>query len=835
MKENLKNNLNENYNKQSEEEKVYRQKIRQYKSLFNNNKFTELEELIDLNNKDSTSIEFKFNFTFDRIKYGNNEVCYIVRCIDNKNELGRSEEESIEDLDPKGAKYKKDKSEAIKPLYELYEEEKRELIELQDKFLKLSTENKKFQKLLQVCKNDIINTSKVHGQNTEEVIADENASQSSQSGFDSGLVKKNRIEEIRSNLLINISNYYTLKYLRLASILLGSGTIAFIVVYMSSFTNINNSLRNASEININLFQTTLWTTELVSIFISLRTLFSKHVNKRPDFYFNNYIFENVKDEKSYYIEMKLQAYYLYNNLSNAYGFLDMNIPNYLSEKNLKEMYWDNIKVSYHIDLPNINNESFPMSIAQILSSSYSYLFDSNYSLDLTQEEIEKYKENSQNEEYLNYITHLIIENAYDHILPNQFEKLLTIPKKLSEYNTDKKKPILIMIFIYTVFVILICASFFLLIHLTNKSITGGLKKVTRIRLEKVEETIKKIEAFNASLKQFRDKDSKATQEQEESQASEEEKMKNQGDAKSNISTSKKKRNQDSASMIGSNGFNTDVKKYIPLKVLNSSFFHGFILFIIVFGFLIPTYIYSNEMISNTNQLLLVENYIFGKLITASANTVKIKCFMSECQTETKLNYSNLVNMDLIQEVIKGINLFSNINNFYNNKYLLDACAACMNVEDNYTYYNQCIHESLIISANNTDNLIKLIEDLVENIYKEYEMENDTDGFYNEKLYNTSYFEQMEEIFYLYIIKVGDIFANIVNKDFNSFLNMKKALITILVICLGVIMFIYCLFLGIFFVRTLIHYLSVSRCILKIIPISVIINTQELETWIENKY
>jgi hypothetical protein len=473
MKENLKNNLKENYNKQSEEEKVYRQKIRQYKSLFNNNKFTELEELIDLNNKDSTSIEFKFNFTFDRIKYGNNEVCYIVRCIDNKNELGRSEEESIEDLDPKGAKYKKDKSEAIKPLYELYEEEKRELIEMQDKFLKLSTENKKFQKLLQVCKNDIINTSKVHGQNTEEVIADENASQSSQSGFDSGLVKKNRIEEIRSNLLINISNYYTLKYLRLASILLGSGTIAFIVVYMSSFTNINNSLRNASEININLFQTTLWTTELVSIFISLRTLFSKHVNKRPDFYFNNYIFENVKDEKSYYIEMKLQAYYLYNNLSNAYGFLDMNIPNYLSEKNLKEMYWDNIKVSYHIDLPNINNESFPMSIAQILSSSYSYLFDSNYSLDLTQEEIEKYKENSQNEEYLNYITHLIIENAYDHILPKQFEKLLTIPKKLSEYNTDKKKPILIMIFIYTVFVILICASFFFLFILKNNSIIEG--------------------------------------------------------------------------------------------------------------------------------------------------------------------------------------------------------------------------------------------------------------------------------------------------------------------------------------------------------------------------
>ena len=40
---------------------------------------------------------------------------------------------------------------------------------------------------------------------------------------------------------------------------------------------------------------------------------------------------------------------------------------------------------------------------------------------------------------------------------------------------------------------------------------------------------------------------------------------------------------------------------------------------------------------------------------------------------------------------------------------------------------------------------------------------------------------------------------------------------------------------IFFVKKLVNYLSVSRCIMKIIPTSVIISTQELETWIENKY
>ena len=167
--------------------------------------------------------------------------------------------------------------------------------------------------------------------------------------------------------------------------------------------------------------------------------------------------------------------------------------------------------------------------------------------------------------------------------------------------------------------------------------------------------------------------------------------------------------------------------------------------------------------------------------------------------------------------------------------MLDACAASMEVDITDEQYKDCANNTLIISANNTDNLMKLIDDLVDNIYKEYRMEQNSTDFFKQKLFNSSYFQQMEEIFYKYIIPVGDIFAKLVKKDFNEFLKNKKTLITILVVCLGVIMFIYCFYLGIFFVRKLVHYLSVSRCIMKIIPTSVIINTQELETWIENKY
>ena len=80
LKDHLENKLKENHRKQSEEEKVYRQKLKQYKTLFNNGKFSELEDLIDINNRDSSSNEFKFNFTFDRMRYGDNQITYIVRC-----------------------------------------------------------------------------------------------------------------------------------------------------------------------------------------------------------------------------------------------------------------------------------------------------------------------------------------------------------------------------------------------------------------------------------------------------------------------------------------------------------------------------------------------------------------------------------------------------------------------------------------------------------------------------------------------------------------------------------------------------------------------------------
>ena len=80
--------------------------------------------------------------------------------------------------------------------------------------------------------------SMVHGQKKDEIMDDENASQTSQTGFNSDLVKKERIEEVRANLLINIQNFYTLKYIKILVFLISLFTILYGVIYLVLFYKI---------------------------------------------------------------------------------------------------------------------------------------------------------------------------------------------------------------------------------------------------------------------------------------------------------------------------------------------------------------------------------------------------------------------------------------------------------------------------------------------------------------------------------------------------------------------------------------------------------------------
>ena len=851
-KNSLKSQLIRGY-KKSEEEEIYNTKIEEYQRLFNEGKFEELEDLIDICNKESNLPEYKFNFTFDKYKFGDNELAYIIRCIDINNQETLSEEKSIE-LDSKAAKYKKEKTDSIKPLFELLEMERQEIINLPEYFLKLSLENQKFKELLEICKNDIINLSKIQGKREEEeVIEDENSSQTSHVGFDNGLVKKNRIQEIRSNLFNNVSNFYTLKYIKIIVTLIAILTIVFSFIYIIMIFKFKKNMKNVSLMNLMLHQTTLWTTELISIFISLKVLYLKKIGK-IDYDYLNFETETIRTNDDFYEEMEKVAKFLSHNLTYFNGQIEMNIPHYIAESQLLSLYWDHINVSYINTNYARNNKivdvSFPISVVQFLSNSINFL--KNYNIN----NIDKLNFEDKNEERrFDYITHLIIENAYDNILPNLFIKIQKIPNVLTQYNNKKKVIIYLIIIIYMGLMAIICLIYFIMINLTKISMNEIIKKVTKIKLDKIEDIIKKIEIFNCNLKKFRDTDLISFDEQNTNEA-----MKDDFTPKKNASIDYSFNNINSISHLEEEdkhyldekletlssriGFNIDDKKYYSLTVLKEFLIHCVLFSCLLCAFIIPINIISIFIIKNINQLLLIQNYIYGELINTSVNILELKCFIIECKNSTVLNFVKLKSMDNIQEVIKGLKNFKDIENFYNNKFLLNACDTAIDKNLEPLRYELCINDSFIASGNNTDNIMKIIENMINNIYKKDGMNMDkvyitVNGknitYFRQLLFSDLYFQRVENVYYKYIFSVDQIFEESIKNSLHDYLKYKITLLIILILSLALIMVFYNISFLLITIPKLVYLLSVSRCVLKIIPSSVIINTPELETWIENKF
>ena len=142
---------------------------------------------------------------------------------------------------------------------------------------------------------------------------------------------------------------------------------------------------------------------------------------------------------------------------------------------------------------------------------------------------------------------------------------------------------------------------------------------------------------------------------------------------------------------------------------------------------------------------------------------------------------------------------------------------------------------LIITANNTDNLMKLIENYVNYLEKENEAKSNDTNYKKIILFNSTYFRNIEYIYFKYISNIDNIFKNLITTEYFKYLNNNVIKTYLFIILVGIAIFIFWLGYGAFILKKLVYYLTISRCIMKIIPISIILNTQELEAWIENKY
>ena len=802
--------------KRMNEEKIFYQKILKYKELFQKGKFEELEKYIDVINLNSFSNPFKFNFTFDRIVFGNNNMTYMIRCIDNKNDCIYSDEETIENITPQIIQYKKDKADAIKPLFEILDEEKKSIINQVDNFYLLSTQNSKFQKLLYRNQEDIKRTSFIHGKK-KGAIDDENGSQTSQSGYNSNLLKKNRIEEIKNNLLNNTSHFWALKFMKIIVFWISLSTIIFGIMYLKHFMLIFKNLKDVNLLNIDLFLNLNLMNNLIGSLVSLKALYENKKNNEI-YKFNSYI----EDNEEYFNTLKKKSYKWYTDIISRFGYLEHFIGNFLSKENLNKYIWNLENITYNYN-GLTETETFPSGLSQTMSDINSLLLNEFFSLHLS-----KINENSQF--YLDYILYLSIENSCLNIIPSQFKKIQFIPKLFQEYNNSSKKKAIEYLFVFAFTYVILSVLYWIILYLINENMEELLEKICKIKLEKIEEILKKLESFNLLLKQYLEK---------------KQLFQNKNKSDSQIIEINQTQNDHFNTKLDTSNeldvFNSNSKKIIKLNLLKTSYIYSISLLVVTIAFLIPIVLLTLLMIKSSNELINVEKNIFGKIIYSSASMLDIKCIISECDCNLNniVNYVQIINFSEIQKIYQGIGVFNELKTFYNQKYLLNACKAIF--EENTTEYENCSNNELIKSANNTDSLIKLIDVFFKQL-KElknlYNNENYTliNGnivkFKSIYLYESKYFKNLETIFYNYVSPVADIFAQIFDNSLLEYLTYKKKLVFILFICFMILISLLCFHNIIFYVGKVINFLKTSRFILKIIPTSMISGTQELEIWIE---
>lgn len=864
-------------NRLPEEEVEFLQQLNQHKILFYKGNFDELENLLKSDLPDSPYRDgFKFNFTFDRYKFGEKSQAYIIRCLENKNDFDGSDDsgDSIEKNNLEQNKgflqsefthmLKKKKNESLLTLHEILEEEKAQLIEMQKEFLKLSIEDSSFRQLLQKNQDDIFKLSHIHGvKKQENLLEDENSSQSSQIGYNEDLSKKKRIEEIRGNALKNVSNFYMLNYYRLIIFFVFIVTIAFIIIFLLLFNKIYKEVEEISDINNKLFLTSNWFAFLISSVMSLKTLFLISTKG-----YNIQYYSFISDKEEYVKRMRLDSIKWINKMADNIAIVEKYIEQYIEDTN--SCFWE--RETFGLD--EVQEESFPIYFAKILSNANSLLGNEKFIEIASTKQISL----SNIEIYIiNYSGFISVINAYLTLFPAFIEKLEEFPGLFKRYIFSSLDNTIKVIIIYSAVLFIFVSGYWLLTYFTNKNIGEGFEKVSKIKKEKIEETIKKIEGFNYLLKKYIELnyrynssifyDSKSFNEYNKEGVdlakfnsnifNIDKTLRSGGSVDSSIVPQNVQinfsltPNQNQNHELSANNNNNSQLKTIlssqnlnevisnkKLRLLTKSYFHPLILIILIYCLVIPSYSLIKHMNTLVTEIIDIQSYFFSAIFIASEKLIGMKLIMSNCfDYQFNIDYRGtdfeLNNSIKKKQIISIIPKFPEIFDLYSKMRVSICDVIYQSNSDNLT---ECLKDPIVKNVNNTNSILENIPYRINLLYNLYLMNKNKTTNYNPfNLYEDENFKEVENMVYNYLTPLSDELANVTEASLKALVNGTKIITYILttLLILGLIGF--SIFIWIGFLNKIVHLLSVSRCVLTIIPIVVINSTPELENWIENKY
>ena len=832
-------------------DKEFQNHIGRFRSYFtSNNNYNELIGLLDKLNEGNEQV-FKFVISFNQIIYGDGKFGYVVRLIDNKADMDlSSEDEKITgktdekdknkfNFDNKDAKDNADGTvhqnvfdrrkylQGIKEIEEETQEDINNLKEKMDNFHKIVFDDEDIKDKVDNYHQEILLLSRVLGANAAAVL-DENGSQSSSnSQYTNSITKKSRVQEIKSNIMLNVKKFYTLQYIKLLFIVYMIVTLIFTFVYIFKYADLIETTSIIDTMHSSILDLLFYYIESVSLVTSLKGLNEIYNKYNDDILFNPYTTESnitesnkEREYETYSTQQKEIISDLYSKLVEGTSRIELNYTREISNKANKEEIWSMVNEGFSFSEGN-NDISLMMSLSHTLS----YI---NVIINTTELTFPFQYADPSMEERTEYYLNKIIENTYYSDIPKLIDIVYQISSICSKENNSNIKTLRYIIIVYSVVAIIFALFYALFLYLTNRNMEDGLLVISRIDPVLIDETLKSIDTFNKTiLAKFRRKGEK-----EQTQPGK------KNFTETGLSTvsakSKEDEDKDNEEENDENNDFYDSTMHKKLNILTFSYLQSVFLIIIFACFMIPVILESNTFVSNSNNFLTTKTFFYKDLIKNALDVLNIKLKITSSDVTEYLTFDDSITQKGKETVKKQINKYQSLSNFYKEKYILSICSVLF--DEQSEEYNKCLTDQKLSEYCSVSDLLSLIQDNIYNINKDYEIKLEAEeNFVTYKEFENENFKLLEYIHNYFFIYIPEKLQDVFYISFKKYTDNKEKNMIIILVFMTLCIWAFSLYIILRFVDTLINLLLISRCIFKIIPTKVINKTKELEDWIDDKY
>ena len=899
------NNTNNNNYLSNDQIKNFHNEITKYRNLFSSGNKAHISELIQILDKKKTSNDriYKFIVSFNQLNYGDKKVAYIIRCIDNKegadskssshqnqeNNKNMGATTTLITLNEQRRKYF-DKSNYLKDMNEILKKSEIQIIKIKTNIEQLdilANNNDTIRNLIDNFHKEILKFSRVLGINNINVF-DENGSQaSSQSDYTNSITKKTRIQEIKSHIMNNVNNFYTLILIKFLFIVFMLGTIVIGVVSIIKFEALLSSIEELDIMHSNTLKlgfNFIYFLARINSFVALSKIrndlndsivYNIYINNRE----KNTSFNNIDEAYDYFIKKeKANMDLLVEDLEDLSYKVMFYFSDSISDFRQREYYFQFIPYYKGEDAESGGEISFPLSIELYssilfrLGKTQKLYFPYKFPINDTDNGVKNVTE---------YLSFIALDNPYLTVIPYLLDLLNNNTRVCSDENNKDSFGIYLIIIIYSIITIVFAGFYSFFLFLTNRNMEEGMLKLTKIDPKLIGETIKTIEYFNRNaLNNYieftdkennnknskekniknkndennnkdakeKDKNKKKTLKKIKTKGKEEDKEKN-----NNIKTSINKNNNNSNDKEKNKENNPKKKKnkneveealgyydsnvHKKLKILTLSYFQSLILILIFTIFVIILVVRLKNFLSNIKDLFIAKDYLSYDHVKEILDLLNMKIKMSQRNINME-DFSNLTNYvknseNSVLSIYNQISKHKILNEFYEKKYISSICLVLY--KESSDEYIKCKNDNIIGSNSNVEEVKYIFEQKLENIWREFNLKQQNLNYTSFYEFSTDDYGELEYISIEYFHKIIDKYCEVIEQSREEYGTQEEGNIKIVIIIMIIFLWMFCLYVIFIYVNNLVHLLLISRCIFKIIPTRVINQTKDLEDWIDDKY